>query len=188
MHMPPVIDLLRHGDTGFTGFRGTLDDSLTPQGWQQMERTVAGKSWDVVVSSTRLRCASFAEQFAERAGLALHCDERLTELHFGEWEGKTAAELMQSNARALQNFWKNPEAFPPPGGETMQTFSARVLQAWQEMWRRCDGQRVLVVTHGGVIRRLLCHVRGLPLSDLLSLEVPHASLHRITIDGEELAA
>ena len=177
--MPFAIDLLRHGDTGFSGFRGSLDDELAPPGWQQMEQAIAGMEWNVVVSSPRLRCAAFAQTLAARCELPLHLDERLAEMHFGAWEGKTAAELMQSDAGALQNFWQDPECYPPPQGERMEKFSARVLQAWQDIQQQYAGQRVLVVTHGGVIRRILCHTHGLPLSELLSLEVAHGSLHMI---------
>ena len=183
--MPLAIDLLRHGDTGLSGFRGSLDDELAPLGWRQMEQTVAGYDWDVVVSSPRLRCVVFAQALAARCGLPLHVDERLAEMHFGAWEGKTAAELMQSDAEALKNFWQDPEHYSPPEGERMEKFSARVLQAWSDIRQQCAGQRVLVVTHGGVIRRILCHMRGLPLSELLSLEVAHGSLHRICADEAE---
>jgi len=183
--MPLAIDLLRHGDTGLPGFRGSLDDELAPPGWRQMEQAIAGKEWDVVVSSPRLRCAAFAQTLAARCGLPLHLDERLAEMHFGAWEGKTAAELMQSDAEALQNFWQDPERYPPPQGERMEKFSERVLQAWEYIRQQYAGQRVLVVAHGGVIRRILCHTRGLPLSELLSLEVAHGSLHMVCRNGAE---
>lgn len=183
--MPLAIDLLRHGDTGHTGFRGSLDDELAPLGWRQMEQATAGKEWDVVASSPRLRCAAFAQALAARYGLPLHLDERLAEMHFGAWEGKTAAELMQSDAGALQNFWHDPERYPPPQGERMEKFSARVLQAWGDIRQQHSGQRVLVVTHGGVIRRILCHTRGLPLGELLSLEVAHGSLHTVCLNEAE---
>jgi alpha-ribazole phosphatase len=177
--MPLAIDLLRHGDTGFAGFRGTLDDPLTPQGWQQMEQAVAGKVWDVVVSSPRLRCASFAQDYSRRQAMPLEIDARLVELDFGLWEGKTAEELMKSDAAALQDFWQDPERHPPPDGESMANFSARVLQAWRDIGLEHHGQRVLLISHGGVIRRLLCHARGLPLKQLLTLDVAHGTLHSL---------
>lgn len=171
-----MIALLRHGDTGFTGFRGSLDDALTPLGWQQMEAACAGHGWAHIVSSPRQRCAAFARQLAAAHHCPLALDDRLTELHFGDWEGQTAAELMTRDADALGRFWQDPDRHPPPGGETMSRFSQRVLAVWREL--ACV-ENCLVITHGGVIRRILCEVRGLPLSQLLTLEVPHASLHRI---------
>lgn len=181
--MPADIDLLRHGDTGFTGFRGSLDDELSPTGWQQMQFAVDKRAWDVVVSSSLQRCAAFAEQYAIKYKLPLHLDARLQELHFGAWEGRTAAQLMESDAEHLQRFWQDPERHAPPGGETLSGFSARVLEALHDIELHHGGQRVLVVTHGGVIRRLLCHARNLPLGEMLSLEVSHGSLHRLTAMG-----
>jgi len=148
-------------------------------GWQQMEQAVAEKSWDVVISSPRLRCAEFAQACSARQGVPLEMDERLAEFDFGMWEGKTAAELMQTDAAALQNFWQDPERYPPPGSEGMRAFSERVLQARQDIMLRHSGLRILLISHGGVIRRLLCHARGLPLQQLLSLDVAHGSLHKL---------
>ncbi len=179
---PAVIDLLRHGDTGCAGFRGSLDDALRPEGWHQMERAVTSGSWDAVVSSPRLRCAAFAGKMAERLDVSVQFDERLAELHFGDWEGRTAEYLLQHEPEALNNFWQDPERHSPPGGETLSAFSARVLQAWRELRERHAGRRVLVITHAGVIRRLLCEVRRLPLKQLLTLDVPHGSLHRLGHD------
>ncbi len=175
----PVVDLLRHGDTGREGFRGTLDDALTPKGWEQMRRAVRGQAWDAVISSPRARCAAFAREVAEDMGTPLRLDERLAELCFGEWEGKTAEQLLKTEPEALKSFWHDPEHHSPPGGENLAAFSTRVLEAWRELARHHPDQRVLVVTHGGVIRRLLCHVRGWPLDRLLTLDVAHGSLHRL---------
>lgn len=188
MRAPAAVDLLRHGDTGCAGFRGTLDDALTPLGWRQMRQAVADASWNAVISSPRQRCAAFAQELAARLNAPLQIDERLAELHFGEWEGKTAEELMQHEGDALQKFWQDPELHAPPGGESLSVFSTRVLQAWHDLQRCHAGERVLVVTHAGVIRRLLCHTRKLPLNMLLTLEVPHGSLHRLTDQCAEHAA
>lgn len=185
--MSLTIDLLRHGDTGFAGFRGTLDDPLSPLGWEQMKQALADKTWDVVMSSPRRRCAEFAQWYSSRHGLQLEMNEKLVEMDFGMWEGKTATELMQTDAVALQAFWQDPERHPPPGGEGMAAFSARVLRGWSEVCQRHAGQRVLVITHGGVIRRIQCHVRKLPLAQLLSLEVAHGSLHAICEAPAEVA-
>ena len=79
----------------------------------------------------------------------------------------------------MQRFWLGPRQYTAPGGEDFSAFSARVLAAWQELHARHAGQRVLLVTHAGVIRRLLCHVRRLPLTEMLMLEVKHGTLHTL---------
>ncbi len=176
----PIIDALRHGATARAGFLGHLDVPLTPQGWAQMRAAVReGGPWDCAVSSPLTRCAEFAREFAALRGLPLHVDPRLRELHFGAWEGKDAQELSQTEPDALSRFWSDPYRHPPPGGETLEAFETRVLSAWRDLAERHAGQRLLVISHGGVIRMLLCHARGLARGELLRLDVPHASLHRI---------
>lgn len=180
--MSRVIDLLRHGETERGGgFRGSLDDALTATGWTQMRAAVEGAGpWTRIVSSPLQRCAAFAHELAERLALPLAFDEDLRELHFGDWEGRSAAELMETDADGLGAFWNDPYAFTPPNGEPLEAFEARVLAARQRLLEDGDGP-VLVVSHGGVIRLLLAQARGLPRQQLMSVEVPHASLQRIAL-------
>lgn len=178
--MTVSIGLLRHGETTGSGFRGRgCDDPLTPAGAQAMHAAFeASGTWDRIVTSPLQRCRLPAERFARGAGVPLTQEPRLQELHFGEWEGRTAAELMESDAEALGRFWQDPLHCPPPGGEDLNSFRDRVLAAWAQVVRAA-GDRVLVVSHGGVIRLLRAHLEGWPLEKLLSIEVPLASLHRV---------
>lgn len=187
-----IVDLLRHGETiastsgAPNALRGRSDDALSalsPAGWAQMRVATEGYAydWQVVVTSPLARCAAFAQAFAAAHGLPLERDARLAELDFGAWEGVAIAALMQdaASAAALGRFWRDPWRHPPPGGEPLEQFEARVREAWRELAARHRGRRMLLVTHGGVIRLLLCAARGLPRSALLDLPVPHASLHRL---------
>lgn len=179
-----VADLLRHGETGLGGFRGRLDDPLTPVGWEQMRRaTVRNGPWQAVVSSPLVRCAAFAAEFAGESGLPLTYDERLAELDFGDWEGLGAEQLMQAHPEMLKRFWSDPWGCTPPNGESLAAFERRVRSALDDLARCHDGRCVLVVTHGGVIRLALCLAQGLGRGELLRLDVPHASLHRVVLGG-----
>ncbi|PTT81712.1 histidine phosphatase family protein, partial [Pseudomonas sp. HMWF005] len=104
------LDLLRHGETELGGgLRGSLDDALTEQGWAQMRAAVvAGGPWDRLVSSPLQRCARFAAELGEQLNLPVQLDKDLQELHFGAWEGQSAAALMESDAEALGLFWADP--------------------------------------------------------------------------------
>ena len=135
-----------------------------------------------VLSSPLARCAAFAQDYAQRHGLPLQYDARFQETDFGAWDGRSAAEIAAADPGALENFWRNPVAFPPPQAEPLLSFQARVLAAWRELPARYPGQRVLLITHGGVMRIILCHLQQRPLGELLSLSVPHAALHQITVE------
>ncbi len=183
------VGLLRHGEVkGGSQFRGHTDDPLTPAGLAQMHTALAESDrWDRVVSSPLVRCAEFANAFALRQSLPLTFDKRLKEMHFGQWEGKSAADLMADDPQALESFWRDPDAHPPPGGEPLTCFQTRVLEAWNDILFAQTDRRVLIVTHGGVIRVLLCHVFEVPVSRWYEFEVSHGQLHGLRIDGDGLA-
>ena len=179
------LDLLRHGETELGGgLRGSLDDALTAKGWEQMHAAVvAGGPWDCLVSSPLQRCARFAEQLGARLGVPVHQDKDLQELHFGAWEGRSAAALMDTDAEALGRFWADPYSFTPPDGEPVLAFSRRVLAAVERLHVVYAGQRVLLVSHGGVMRLLLARARGLPREQLLNVEVGHGALFSLRVSS-----
>jgi alpha-ribazole phosphatase len=179
------LDLLRHGETELGGgLRGSLDDALTDIGWAQMRAAVVDAGpWNRIISSPLQRCARFAEELAETVKLPLHLEPDLQELHFGEWEGRSAAQLMETDAEGLGLFWADPYTFTPPQGEPLPMFSARVLGAVLRLQQAYAGERVLLVSHGGVMRLLLAQARGLPREQLLQVEAGHGALLSIQINA-----
>lgn len=180
------LDLLRHGETELGGgLRGSLDDALTENGWMQMRAAVVGGGpWDRIVSSPLQRCARFAAELGEQLNLSVHLDKDLQELHFGAWEGQSAAALMETDAEALGLFWADPYGFTPPQGEPVSEFSARVLAAVSRLHAVYSGERILLVSHGGVMRLLLTQARGLPREQLLNVEVGHGALFALTVAAD----
>ncbi len=180
------LDLLRHGETELGGgLRGSLDDALTANGWTQMRAAVVdGGPWDRIVSSPLQRCARFAAELGEQLNLSVHLDKDLQELHFGAWEGQSAAALMETDAEALGLFWADPYGFTPPEGEPVSAFSARVLAAVARLQAAYAGERILLVSHGGVMRLLLAQARGLPREQLLNVEVGHGALFALTVEAD----
>lgn len=183
--MSVTLDLLRHGETELGGgLRGSLDDALTPVGWEQMRAAVQGQGpWDRIVSSSLQRCALFAQELAGQLALPVTFDKDLQELHFGEWEGQSAAALMQTDEQALGLFWADPYSFTPPQGEPVFEFSQRVLAAVTRLQQAHAGERVLVVCHGGVMKLLLAQARGLPREQLLNIQVVNGALFELQVDA-----
>lgn len=175
-----LVDLLRHGEVpGGACFRGSRDDALSEQGWEQMRRAVADcSSWTRVLSSPARRCLDFATHLAERRGLALKVLEPLRERHFGAWEGLAADRIPLDQ---LSRFWDDPAGFTPPGAEPFGAFRERVLDAWDQVLEGL-GPHSLIVTHGGVIRVLVARVLQMPAAATLLIEVPHACLTRLRIN------
>ncbi len=94
------LDLLRHGETELGGgLRGSLDDALTAKGWERMRAAVIAQGpWDRLISSPLQRCARFADELAARLKVPVSLEKDLQELHFGAWEGQSAAALMETDA------------------------------------------------------------------------------------------
>lgn len=172
------LDMLRHGETEQGGgLRGSIDDALTARGWGQMRDAVLAKGpWDRIVTSPLQRCARYAESLMQALELPLVVEKDLQELHFGDWEGCTPAQLMDTDERGLGLFWNDPYGFTPPNGEPVLAFRTRVLAAIERLYVAYAGQRVLLITHGGVMRLLLAQARGLPREQLLQVEVRHGAL------------
>lgn len=180
------LDVLRHGETERGGgLRGSLDDALTDAGWAQMRAAVVGQGpWDRLVSSPLQRCARFAQALGAQLGLPVQLERDLQELHFGAWEGQSAAALMETDAEALGLFWADPYSFTPPQGERVEDFSARVLAAVARLQAAHAGERVLLISHGGVMRLLLAQARGLAREQLLNVEVGHGALFSLQVEPD----
>ncbi|MOA43697.1 phosphoglyceromutase [compost metagenome] len=84
----------------------------------------------------------------------------------------------------LGSFWNDPFTFTPPNAEPVRDFATRVMAAVACLQRELDGQRVLLVTHGGVMRLLLAEARGLSPQQLLQVEVAHAALHGLQVAAD----
>jgi alpha-ribazole phosphatase len=183
--MTTFIDLLRHGETmNSHRYCGSTDYPLTQLGWTQMWRTIEKNppQWQQIITSPLIRCTDFAHMLGQHYLIPVIQDARIQEIHFGEWEDRSAAELMQTDADALSRFWHNPLSYPPPHGEYLLDFEARVLSAWHDIQQQYAGKKILLITHSGVIRVIMCHIQQHPLKRLLELEVSHAGIKHVSIE------
>ena len=179
-----TIDLLRHGEpVGVARYRGRIDDPLSEKGWSEMRIAVGDhRPWDTVVSSPLSRCSAFAQELGTRHALPVALEPRFREISFGDWEGRTAEDLMRSDRDVLLRFWRDPVAHPPPGAESLNAFRERVLAAWSQLIVNHQGKHLLLVCHGGVIRMIVSHVLEMPVNRMFRLVVPTASMTRIRVD------
>ncbi len=176
-----TIDLIRHGEPlGGRKVRGSQDDPLSDDGWQQMRDAVApGASWQRIICSPLLRCSEFAHELAGQLVIPLRVETDFREVHFGLWEGLTGAEIMAEWPELLDKVWSNAVAHTPPEGELLLDFKTRVGAAWDNTLAVHAGQHLLVIAHGGTIRMILCHALGLPIEHMWRFDVQYASLSRL---------
>jgi alpha-ribazole phosphatase/probable phosphoglycerate mutase len=176
-----IIDLLRHGEpVGGRKYRGQRDDPLSEKGWTQMRAKLAGHApWQRVISSPLSRCRAFAEALSTEHHLPLHCDDRLKEVGFGVWEGKTPDQLNEEDPQQLPRFRADPVNARPAGAEPLEQFYRRVTTALDEIVAGYRHEHLLIVCHAGVIRMALAHVLKIPLENAYRLEVASAALTRL---------
>jgi broad specificity phosphatase PhoE len=184
-----VVDLIRHGEPeGGMKFRGRTDHPLSERGFAQMERALAHyQGCDVVVTSPLKRCVEFAQTQATRFVVPLWIDSRLREMSFGDWEGLTIPEVEQNHGIQIEDYWENPVALAPPNSELIPEFKNRIEIAWDDLIRVRNGQRILVVAHGAVIRMIFQKLMKFPLQNIFHLEMPFAACSRIELDDRGTA-
>ena len=102
-------------------------------------------------------------------------DERLRELHFGDWEGQTWDTVDQN---ALQIWMDDFVNVCIPGGESMAQMAERLRCFWNELLQNNDSE-VALITHAGVIRILLAMHLGMDLTEIFDIKVGYGEVFHI---------
>ena len=102
---------------------------------------------------------------SEVVGLEPIVDERLIELGYGEWEGKTLAEEEKNDPETFRAWDVDPGQVAPPGGESGLEAQQRVVPFLDFLAARHRQRHVAVVLHKTVCRLAVCHFLGMSPSD-----------------------
>jgi ribonuclease H / adenosylcobalamin/alpha-ribazole phosphatase len=181
---PTQVLLLRHGQTALTAqkrYAGVTDPPLDDTGLTQAAaaaKRLASADLDAIVSSPLLRARRTAEEVAAACGLPVEVDEGFRETDFGLWEALTFAEVRERWPSELTAWLADPLA-TPPGAESFADSSARARAALDRLLAAHPGQRVLVVSHVGPIKSLVCSVIGAPPSAVFRMHLDVAALCEI---------
>lgn len=170
-----ALHLLRHGAPETPGLLiGRTDGAPTAEGIAACAARAEGLGIDRLVASDLARCRVAGEAIGRTAGLSLAVDRRWRELDFGDWDGQAASDVDRD---ALGRFWSDPDAFPPPGGESWSVLVARVSAAIDQL----APVPTLVVTHGGAMRAALHILCGFDQRQLWAFDLPYAALLSLNV-------
>lgn len=166
------IFLVRHAEAAANvgqRYLGSQDDPLTARGVEQARRLAAAFAplpIGAVYTSPLQRAASTAAAIAAARGLTPQHDARLREMAFGAWEGLSRAEVLAGGpaAQELLERWEADPAQAPPGGESLADAQQRVVALADELARTAGSAWVVLVSHVGPIKGLLCAALGVPLT------------------------
>jgi broad specificity phosphatase PhoE len=127
-----------------------------------------------IYTSPLERAIETAEPIARHRGIDPRAIEDLGEVHVGEWEGKSFAELEGQVQWVAYN--QSRSIVRPPGGELMIECQTRMVRAMERIAKEHTGETIAIVSHGDPIRLLLSHFLGTPIDFLLRFEIDPASL------------
>jgi len=164
------VYLLRHGETSYNAdgnrYCGRTDIGLTLKGIKQAETVkeqLKGKHIDAVYSSPLSRARITAEI---ATGKQVKTDERIIEVDFGRWEGKTKEEFCVEDPQSWDDWAANPGiAKAGRAGESGNEIVARVDAFFTEMLNKHAGETIVVVGHNGINRLYMAHKLGMPLKN-----------------------
>jgi len=152
--------LLRHGQSTWNAegrWQGQADVPLSPLGEAQAREAagrVAAGDFQRLVSSHLQRARRTAEILGEALGLAVEIDAELREIDVGEWQGLTRDEIRARAPEALAD-WSEGRSESTPGGELRTHLTERArLALLRAAAASSPGDRVLLVSHGALIRNL----------------------------------
>ncbi|MDB5911442.1 MAG: histidine phosphatase family protein [Ramlibacter sp.] len=186
MRMTELV-LIRHGETDMNRelrFQGHVNVGLNPIGLEQARRLAARlctEQADALYASDLLRARQTAEPIA--AGLALQPvpESGLREQNFGRVDGMRVDDIQREHPDAWAGWLRFEEDFCMPDGESTRAFHQRVMQAVQRVIAAHPDEKVVIVTHGGVLDMIYRTAMSLGLNGPRQSDIPNAGVNRIRV-------
>lgn len=163
--------LVRHGESEWNAQNrlcGRTDVLLSEAGRRQA-RSLAERlkpiPFEALYSSPLQRALETARLISESVGLHPVPDQRLVELDYGQWEGRTMAEIMENDPETFRAWDANPAQVAPPSGESGLEAHQRIVSFLDFLAAKHPEGRVLVSFHKTVCRLAVCHALGMAPSE-----------------------
>ncbi|GAC1315395.1 MAG: histidine phosphatase family protein [Acidimicrobiales bacterium] len=169
---PGALDLLlvRHGQSEayvpgreFPLVDGHGDPALSAVGRDQAERVgerLAGEAIDAIYVTSLVRTAQTAAPLVRRTGLTPRVEADLREVHLGAWEGGLFRQKVAEGDPVAVEMIEKERWDVIPGAEPSDAFETRVRTAIERLAVAHPGQRIVAVTHGGVIGEVMRQASG----------------------------
>jgi probable phosphomutase (TIGR03848 family) len=172
--------LIRHANTDAAGKRlmgWSRGVHLNERGRREAAALVErleGVPIRAVYTSPLERCRETAAPFARARGLSVSARRGLLEVDYGEWTGRTIADVRRTRLwRVVQH---TPSRLRFPGGESLLDVQARAVAEIERIAVAHPRDVVAVVTHADVVRLALLHFAGMHVDSLHRLHVDTASV------------
>jgi broad specificity phosphatase PhoE len=184
--MRGIVLLMRHGETAWNREGRVMGQSpveLDAGGRAQVEAAVPFARTikpEIIVTSPLLRARQSAEIIAQGlGGIEVVEDSGLEEVRYGRWQGMVYEDLLKDSD--YERYREHPLTTPTPGGETIGQVQQRGVDAILRSIRNHLGKRLLFVSHGDIIRTVLCHFMGLELGHFRRIRIDNATFSAVQV-------
>jgi probable phosphoglycerate mutase len=186
---------IRHGETAWnvdTRIQGHLDIPLNDTGLQQarwLAQALAERdALHAIYASDLSRAHVTAQTVADAVGLQVTAHRGLRERAFGDFQGRTFAEIeAELPDHALHWRKRTPDWAPPGAGESLLVLRERVLATVDELASRHVGEQIVLVAHGGVMDVLYRAATRLDLQAPRTWQLPNTAVNRLLWTPEGLS-
>jgi alpha-ribazole phosphatase len=182
-----MVYLLRHGAVQSVEdgkrYIGWQDPALSDVGLRQAHRWAdyfADLALEEIFCSDLTRCLETARIIGTRCSVEPRARPELREVCLGSWEGQRFDTVKTNFPRDFQQRGDHIADHRPPEGESFRDLLHRAWPVFSAAAGRV-GVRLLIVTHAGVIRVLLCRLLGMPLENLFSIGQACGALNIIDV-------
>lgn len=182
---PTRIIAIRHGETSWnvdTRIQGQLDIPLSANGRWQAERlahALRGEPIHAIYASDLTRAWETAQYLGQAHGQQVIKETGLRERGFGDFEGKTFAEIEALLPEQSMRWRRRDPEFSPRGGESLMALSARVVEAAARLAARHPGEQIALVGHGGVMDVLYRAATRLDIQAPRTWTLGNAAINRL---------
>ena len=182
---PTRIIAIRHGETSWnvdTRIQGQLDIPLSDNGRWQAERlaeALRGEPIQAIYASDLTRAWETAQYLSQTHGRQVIKEPGLRERGFGDFEGKTFAEIAALLPEQSMRWRRRDPEFSPLGGESLVALSARGVEAAERLAARHPGEQIALVGHGGVMDVLYRAATRLDIQAPRTWALGNAAINRL---------
>jgi broad specificity phosphatase PhoE len=183
------IFFTRHGETEWNAEKrtqGRLDSRLTAKGHSDansLGERLKDIEFQRIICSPSGRTMQTALALKRDRTLSIETDERLMEIHLGNWQGKTEDEIKEKHSDQFHLYYQQPELFENPEGENFFDVKNRAEAFLTQLEQETSSGNVLVVTHGVFLKTLYLLCRDSPVEHVWQRPFIHGT--SLTIIGIE---
>ena len=187
------VYLVRHGQTAWNKeeiFRGRADVPLNEMGLKEAELAAGyfrGKKVDAIYSSPISRAMQTAEKIASVLGLKVEPHSGITDMSFGDWEGRPIKEVEKSDPERFRLWEEEPCLLKVPGGETLDEVRTRAMAALEEVIASHAQGTVILVSHRVITKVLICAILGLDNSHFWQIDQDSTAINLIRFKNGKYA-